>query len=272
MFYARPIPGHPTAVIAIVSGHHGVPRMGELVLFDPAQGRFEADGVVQRIPGFGEKVEPVIADQLVDASWPRFLHPYPLSDKYFVTSCKPSPTAPWGIYLVDVFDNVLCVAELPDDALFEPIPLRSTPTPPVIPDRVRLEADDAVVYLADVYAGPGLAGVPRGSVERLRVFEFHYTYPDMGGHKHVAVEGDWEVHRILGTVPAEADGSAAFRVPANTPIAVQPLDQQGMAVQLMRSWFTAMPGEVLSCAGCHEDSNSSPGLRVTAAARRAPCR
>ena len=53
-FYARPIPGHPTKVVAIISGHHGVPRMGELVIFDPALGRHEAAGAVQRIPGYGQ--------------------------------------------------------------------------------------------------------------------------------------------------------------------------------------------------------------------------
>jgi hypothetical protein len=58
MFYARPIPGHPTKVVTIVGGHHGVPRMGELVILDPALGRREADGVVQRIPGYGKPVEP----------------------------------------------------------------------------------------------------------------------------------------------------------------------------------------------------------------------
>ena len=61
MFYARPIPEHPTKVVAVVGGHHELPRMGDLVLFDPARGRFEADGAVQRIPGYGRKVEPVIA-------------------------------------------------------------------------------------------------------------------------------------------------------------------------------------------------------------------
>ena len=63
-FYARPIPGHPTKVVGVISGHHGVPRMGELVVFDPALGRFEEQGVVQRIPGFGQKVEPIIRDRL----------------------------------------------------------------------------------------------------------------------------------------------------------------------------------------------------------------
>jgi cytochrome c553 len=58
--------------------------------------------------------------------------------------------------------------------------------------------------------------------------------------------------RILGTVPLEEDGSATFRIPANTPVAVQALDKEGQAVQIMRSWFTVMPGETLSCVGCHE--------------------
>ena len=64
LFYAKPVPGHPTKLVAVISGHHGVPRMGELILFDPAQGRFEADGVVQRIPGNGQEVKPTIARRL----------------------------------------------------------------------------------------------------------------------------------------------------------------------------------------------------------------
>jgi len=267
IFYARPIPDHPTMVVAIVSGHHGVPRMGELVLLDPALGRFEADGVIQRIPGYGENVEPVIMDQLVDHSWPRFLHPYPLSEKYFLVSCKPKPDSLWGIYLVDVFDNMLCLAEIPGYVLFEPIPLRPTRRPPILPDRVRLDRDDGTVYLADVYFGQGLEGVPKGTVKKLRVYEFHYTYPLMGGHIHVGVESGWDVRRILGTVPVYEDGSALFRVPANTPVAVQPLDVKNRAVQLMRSWFVAMPGEAVSCVGCHERQNAISPLRNTLASK-----
>ena len=48
VFYARPCPGDPGKTIGIVTGHHGVKRMGELVLFDTSKGRYEADGVVQR--------------------------------------------------------------------------------------------------------------------------------------------------------------------------------------------------------------------------------
>ncbi len=269
-FYARPVPGSPTKVVAIVSGHHGVTRMGELVLFDFGRGRHEAQPAVQRIPGYGKPVLPTIADGLVEGSWPKFLHPYPLSDKYFLVSAKPNSNANWGIYLVDIFDNMLLLAEQPGYALLEPVPFRKTPRPPVIPDKVNLASPTATLILADVYAGPGLAGVPRGTVRSLRLYAFHYAYNGMGGHISIGIDGPWDIHRILGTVPVNADGSAMFTVPANTPIALQPLDAEGRALQVMRSWYTAMPGEQLTCLGCHEQQNASPLARQIEAARKPP--
>lgn len=280
LFYARPIPEKPNQFVGIVSGHHGVPRMGELVLFDVTRGRRECEGAVQRIPGWGKTIEwgadprydsSLIADNLVDASWPKFLHPYPLSDKYFLVSCKPAPDSLWGLYLVDAFDNMLLLREEPGYALFEPVPLRKTPRPPIIPDVVKPDRDDALVYMSDVYAGGGLRGIPRGEVKALRLFTYHFLYPGMGGPQAVVgMEGPWDMRRTLGTVPVEADGSAYFRVPANTPISVQPLDAEGKALQLMRSWFTGMRGEVVSCVGCHESQNSAPAQQQSIAFRRAP--
>jgi len=259
IFYAEPIPDHPTQFVGIVTGHHGTPRAGELVLFDVAKGRRQADGVVQRIPGWGKNVEAVLVDNLVDGSWPKFLHPYPLSDKYFIVSCQPTSQSPWGVYLVDVFDNMVLLHEEQGWLLFEPVPLRKTPRPPVIPDRVRPETREATVYLSDIYAGPGLAGIPRGTVKKLRLFTYHFNYFGTSGiEDYIGMDGPWDVRRVLGTVPVSEDGSAYFVVPANTPIAVQPLDAEGKALQLMRSWFTAMPGEAVSCVGCHEDINSAP--------------
>ena len=269
-FYAKAIPNQPTAVVAVISGHHGVARMGELLIFDPARGRQQADGAVQRIPGYGKKVEPVIGDSIVDNSWPKFLHPHPLSEKYFLTAMKPDPTALWGIYLVDTFDNLLLIKEEPGYRLFEPVPIRKRKRPPVVPDRIDPKRQDALVYLSDIYTGQGLEGVPRGTVKKLRLYEYHFAYPQMGGHINVGIDGPWDVRRTLGTVPVEKDGSANFRVPANTPIAVQPLDEKGRALQIMRSWFTAMPGEVLSCVGCHESQSTVPPARPTIAAVRKP--
>jgi len=266
IFFARPIPGHATKFVGVISGHHGTARAGELVLFDVARGRQQADGVVQRIPGRGQKVEAKMVDQLVSGSWPKFLTPYPLSDKHFLVSCQPAPDSRWGIYLADVFDNLLLIREEEGSVLFEPVPLRKTPRPPVIPDRVTPGSREATVYLSDIYAGPGLAGIPRGTVKRLRLFTYHFNYFGTSGiEDYVGMDGPWDVRRVLGTVPVAQDGSAYFTVPANTPLVVQPLDAEGKALQLMRSWFTAMPGEAVSCVGCHEDRNSASPNRSTLA-------
>ena len=275
IFYARPVPGHSTRVAGVVGGHHDHPRMGELVIFDPSKGRFETDGVVQRIPGRGKKVQPVIADGLTRNSWPKFLHPYPLSAKYFLVSCKPTPRSLWGIYLVDVFDNMVLIKASPGKALLEPVPFRKIPTPPVIPDKVDLTRRDAEVHITDIYAGDGLKGVRRGVVKSLRLFTYHFAYHNLSGSMGVVgMDGPWDIKRVIGTVPMHEDGSARFLVPANTPIAIQPLDAQGKALQLMRSWMTAMPGEVVSCVGCHEKQNTTPPVKNkrTMAMRQPPAK
>ncbi|NQT17503.1 MAG: discoidin domain-containing protein, partial [Planctomycetes bacterium] len=264
IFHARPVPEHPTRVVGVVCGHHGPNKTGRLVLFDPARGRHETSGAVQTIPGYGQPVERIVEDYLYGDVWPKFVHPWPLSDKYFLVSARlDAEQEDYAIYLVDVFDNVTEVFRLEGYSLLEPIPLRARPRPPVVADRVKPDSDHATVFLADVYAGKGLRGVPRGTVESLRLFTYNYLYRETlkRGFQHLAtpgVDGPWEPRYLLGTVPVRDDGSAVFQVPANTPISVQPLNADGQAVQLMRSWFTAMPGEVLSCVGCHEDQNTSP--------------
>lgn len=271
MFYARAVPGSSSKFVAIIGGHHDVPRMGELILFDTARGRFETEGVIQRISDRGEKVEAKILDGLVGASWPKFLHPYPLSDKYFIVSAQPNPQAKWGIYLADVFNNLTLIKEVDGFAMFEPTPVAKRSAPPVVAPKVDTSRKDAVVYLEDVYAGPGLAGVGRGEVKSLRLFTYHFAYHGMGGQQNrIGIDGPWDIKRIMGTVPVESDGSAMFRVPANTPISVQPLDSEGKALQLMRSWFTPMPGEVVSCVGCHQRQNATPSSKRTIASSKLP--
>jgi formylglycine-generating enzyme required for sulfatase activity len=275
MYWTRPIPGESTKVVCIVSGHHGVSRMGELLVLDPAKGRFEADGVVQRIPGWGQKVEPIIRDNLVGNSWPRFITPWPLAEpgtnagagKYFLVTAKMTPSSGWGLYIVDVFDNMVPIVM---GGYAMPTPLRPRVKPPVMPERVNIARRDANVYIFSVYEGPGLKGYPRGSVKALRVASHHFRYPGNGDTGASAYEGGWDPKRILGTVPVHEDGSAFFKVPANTPLFVQPLDAEGKSLQVMRSWFTAMPGETLSCIGCHERQNDAPPARVAAASRHAP--
>ena len=54
--------------------------------------------------------------------------------------------------------------------------------------------------------------MPRGTVKQLRLISYHYLFPGMGGPQGVVgMEGPWDIKRIVGTVPVEADGSALFR-------------------------------------------------------------
>jgi formylglycine-generating enzyme required for sulfatase activity len=270
-FYGRPVPGHPSKVVGIATGHHGVARAGRLLMLDPDIGRREAGGVVHEFPHRGRKVEPVVKDQLVKDVWPQFLMPWPLGEKHVIVSCKPSPRSTWGIYLVDVFDNMTLIHETPDQSLFEPVVLNKQAPAAVIPDRTDTTRNDATVLLTDIYQGPGLEGVPRGTVKQLRVVEYSYSMRGMGGLLGaVGMDGPWDIRRVLGTVPVDDDGSAHFTIPARTPVMVQPLDADGQALQTMRSWFTGMPGERVSCVGCHAGMNEAPPTAPALAALRPP--
>ncbi|MDR1981826.1 MAG: SUMF1/EgtB/PvdO family nonheme iron enzyme [Tannerellaceae bacterium] len=270
-FGARPVPGHPTAVAGVATGHHSVSRSGRLFVIDPAKGRKEADGVVAEIPHSGRKAEAEIRDLYPNGVWPQFLHPFPLSDTYFLVSMKASPNSLWGLYLVDTFDNITLIAEEENSAYLEPILVEKQPTPPVIPDRVMEGETTATVYLQDIYKGEGLKGIPQGTVKKLRIGSYSFSPINQGGLLGtIGMDGPWDVKRILGEVDVEADGSAMFTVPANTPVFVQPLDEEGKALQWMRSWFTAMPGEMLSCIGCHEDRNTIPSAQMNMASRKKP--
>ncbi|MBI9015640.1 MAG: SUMF1/EgtB/PvdO family nonheme iron enzyme [Phycisphaerae bacterium] len=262
-FYARPIPAsagseHSGKVVGIATGHHGIARSGRILIMDPAKGRRENSPVVQEIPGRGKVVEATIADELVNGVWPQFLHPYPLNENYYLATAKMSSNSLWGIYLVDTFDNMTLIKEMDDAALLEPMVLKATPRPPVIPDKTIQDKDKATVYIADIYEGPGLKGIPKGTVKNIRIYAYHYAYYNNGSHNSLGTETGWDVKRVYGTVPVYADGSAKFEIPANVPISLMPLDENGQALQVMQSWIVGKRGEFVSCIGCHEPQNTAP--------------
>ena len=309
-FYcARSVPGDPHLLTMIGGGHHDRAEVGRFFQVDPTLARAypfkydppdrdwgpprhtlriptkvfpkEKTGLVHEFPGFGKDVEGDMADPYTMNQFARgkyyFSHPWPLDAKYNLATVKASPDALMGLYLVDVFDNVTRIAEADDGLLVEAIPFVPRKRPPVIPDRSVKGATTCSVHVADIYNGPGLAGIPRGTVKKLRLFSYHYNYHNVGGHSSTGwigyrkspynerVESSWDIKRILGTVDIESDGSCCFEMPANTPISLQPLDEKGQAVQLMRSWVVGMPGERVSCTGCHEDNRSSVHTKRTIA-------
>ena len=270
-FDVQPLPGYASAFVGIISGHHGVARSGPLILFDPAKARKGVAGMLQEIPHRNRPIVEEVKDRLVDGVWPQFIKPSPLNDTYFLVAAKLDKNDLWGIYLVDKFDNVTCLHKMEGEGYISPIAVRKTVTPPAIPDRVKLDDKQATVFIQDIYEGEGLKGIPRGTVKSLRLHAYEYAYVQtQSDHNWHGIQSGWDIKRMLGTVPVEEDGSVIFKIPANTPVSIQPLDKDGVAVQWMRSWLTGQPGEIVSCVGCHEDQNQIVIPKRVIASQKAP--
>lgn len=125
-FDMKPLSKYNSRFIGIISGHHGTSRSGRLIIFDPAKSRKEEKGMIQELPFSKRPIVPIIKDELVEGVWPQFMKPYPLNEKYFLVACKPAPDALWGIYLVDIFDNLTLITEQEGEGLTAPIPLKKT--------------------------------------------------------------------------------------------------------------------------------------------------
>jgi hypothetical protein len=155
--------------------------------------------------------------------------------------------------------------------------------PPIKPTQVDLDKNYGTFYVQDVYSGPTMTGIKRGTVKKLRVIGLdgraaattQMILHPVGGRSTSAVainNGTYDIKHVLGTVDVEDDGSVCFKVPVRTPMFFQLLDEKGYVVQAMRSWTVMQPGEMLSCVGCHEDKNTSfiGTSSATQASRKAP--
>ena len=160
--------------------------------------------------------------------------------------------------------------------LHEPSPIRERPREPIIPPHSDRSKHAATLVLNDVYTGRNMVGVKRGSIKRLLVLEdlpkpvnFHG-----GGSQPIGHGVTSTLKRILGWVPVEADGSAAFQVPPLRSIYFAALDEHDRSVKQMRSFVTLQPGETQNCIGCHEERTRRPvgASRATLLALRRPPR
>ena len=74
--------------------------------------------------------------------------------------------------------------------------------------------------------------------------------------------------RILGEVPIEKDGSFNIEVPSDTPIELQVLDADGMALRSC-GWIWVKDHARQGCIGCHEDPELTPENFMVDAVKRA---
>jgi len=266
ILHARAIPG-TNKIVAIFSGHHSRQK-GWLGILDPGKGREENSGAQLIAP-----VRPTEAVH-VDAygqTGDQFQYPYPISETEFIVGFKPGGSpAPFRIYWMDQDGYRELLAWDPAISCNQPVPLATRAVPHERPSMVDYAKDSGVFYIQDVYQGPGLAGIPRGTVKQVRVVALDYRAAGFGYNTNkgpaggalistpVSIEGTWDVKVVLGTATVREDGSACFTVSAKTPVYFQLLDENGDAVQTMRSWSQLQPGEHLSCVGCHESKNAAP--------------
>ncbi|MGB2809804.1 MAG: hypothetical protein WBC22_18845 [Sedimentisphaerales bacterium] len=285
ILHARSIPG-TQKVMAVLSGHHSHQR-GKLAIIDNRKGRQEASGVhfiapvrearAVRVDSYGQE-----GDQ--------FQYPYPLSETEFLVTYDPqgSPNRqyfrPYAIYFMTIDGRRELLATDSKISCNQPIPVVARRKPHVRPSLVDYRKKTGTYYVQDVYIGPGLQGIPRGTVKKLRVVALEYRAAGIGDTRNSGPGGgslsstpvgvgntSWDVKVVLGDATVYADGSAMFTVPVQTPVYFQALDGKGHTVQTMRSWSTLQPGETFSCVGCHENKSETPALsRQTLAMRAGP--
>ena len=281
----RAIPGSHKFV-ATGAPHHGQ-AFGSLVIFDPHVEDDDIMAPVKRLTPEVDFPETQGGAQVYGTAWP-------LSEKYYL--CVYEPMMPpgmgrqgkkplpvrYGIYLLDIFGNKELIYRDPEIACLSPMPLRPRLKPPVMPDEsVRVaegQPAEATLALVNVYdtLTPWSEDI---KIKSLRVYQILPMTVPSGDPPHETslrepTAGDSVVltRYVLGTVPVEEDGSAHFTVPARKELFFQALDDNGLAVQSMRSATYLQPGETLVCQGCHEPRLHAPKTprNIPTAMRRKP--
>jgi len=186
LYYPKELPGRNGRFLCVLAGYHGSCRSGTLAVIDINQGSQEDRGIVRQISGTGEPLKVQYKDQLTVDVWPQFITPTPITDRIFLVSAWKHPAHRFiGIYVADMNDNVKLLYAKKGFAFLEPTPLIKREMPPALPDRVDLSRTDASAYIQDVYFGPGLKGVPRGTIKRIRVIAYDFGYIGLVGcHAH----------------------------------------------------------------------------------------
>ena len=278
----RAIPGSHR-YLAVAAAHHGQ-NFGSLVMLDLRPPDDRAMSQVRRVT---PEVMLPESESAPGVPFPAgrggrgqvYGTPWPLDEDFYLAVYDPGESQ-YGIYLVDAFGNREWLYADPAIGCSDPIPLRARPAPPVIPDQTQPATAGqnrpatGTVSVVNVYDGllPWPEGVKLRALRLIQVFPKSTPAPD-DPHIGIGEVLDQALTRgVLGTVPIEEDGSAHFEMPAGVPFYFQALDEQGMAVQSMRSVTYVHPGEQLSCLGCHEPKHRSSAItgQMPLAWRRPP--
>lgn len=272
-------------VAAILSSCHDI-AWGALAIIDKNIGVEGEKSVVKIFPESARKLIDKPGDKYADSMKAvkiKYEDPEPISEKFILSSRQASEKSQtMNLYLTDIESgtDVLVGKSTEGMGLFDAKLLaRRTPPMTAAPQRSYDTSEKALAYVSNVYEGTHLKGVKRGDIKYLRIVEnppklyWSGGYWENEGSQAPAMNyDDYDDKIILGTVPVESDGSAYFEVPAEKFIYLQALDANGDMLQTMRSGMSILPGEIASCAGCHESRAAPPpaSLRHSLALKRKP--
>ncbi|MDO5554946.1 MAG: NPCBM/NEW2 domain-containing protein [Planctomycetia bacterium] len=272
----KPIPDS-NLFVATACGHHSQ-NFGSIITIDPTV-EDDDTGTDPMAPIRRVTPEQPFPESEIGVHGPPHIYgqAYPLSEEFFLVVYDPfsgsgkGEANRYGIYLLDVFGNKTLLYRDENISCQTPYALRATDVPPIIPHQTLVgipENEKAGKEIPDELPKTAVVGVtnvytsarpfPEGAkIKELRIVQ---VLPKTTTHANVpwiGFAGENGARKVLGTVPVEEDGSARFEMPVNVPVYFQALDENGVAVQSMRSATYVHPGETLTCLGCHEGRHST---------------
>lgn len=236
MLDAKPVPGTPEVVLSFSPGHGHNEHAGPVTIISAKKGPDDQSVPVKL--GKGEMMRD----------------PFPLTANLFMAATGPK------IVLLDRSDTKQTIfTNAAGVAVHEPRPIVAHAREAIIPRRTNPKSETGKFILSDVYQSRNMPGVQRGEIKKLLILESLAKPVNFsGGMDLTSWCGSFTIERVLGTVPVEADGSAYFEAPAGRQLFFVALDEHDMSVKRMQSWTSVMPGETMSCVGCHEHRTGSP--------------
>ncbi|MBN2735938.1 MAG: PD40 domain-containing protein [Spirochaetales bacterium] len=248
----RPIPGS-SKYVAVGAPHH-FECYGPIIIIDPDVEDDDRLSTITNITpdnnGYPES----------STGQHKYGTPYALSENFFLVAHSPSNNDHYGLYVIDRNGNKTLLYDDPSRSIQSPIPVRPRKAPPMIAGTQKPEgaANDIVMNLVNVY--DSLLPWPNGTkIVALRIWEPYVkttqlaTTPMISYESTASIWSGRNAKGLLGTVPVEEDGSARFYLPANRPYYFQAINEDGLAVQSMRSDAYGVGGQFFQyCDGCHE--------------------
>jgi len=171
-------------------------------------------------------------------------------------------SANFGVYLYDTARQARQPI-LDDPEMWDVFarPLRTRTAPPIIGSANDANLGGALLIGSMNAYDSTLKDFAPGSIYGMRVIE---GFSSEEGFPRMFGTTMFEGQAQLGVARIANDGSWLATVPANVPIALQAIDNFGMAILPEPVWFSGRPNESRVCGGCHEDRAATtvvdPGL------------